>query len=206
MKLFAAAASPFVRKVRVAAMECGLDDRIEVHFVTTAPNRPDAGLAAVNPVKKIPTLVTGDGAVLYDSGVITDYLNEAAGYRLMPAEGAARWEAKRQEALADGAMDAAVACRYEAAVRPADKQWEGWIEAQLGKLDAALDRMDAEAATLGDPAAAATGLGAIAFACALGYLDFRFADRDWRTGRPALAAWFAVYADRPAMQATVPRA
>ena len=204
MKLFAALASPFVRKVRIVAMECGLDDRIDLHVLTTAPHRPDAALAAVNPVRKIPTLVTGDGAVLYDSGVIADYLNAEGGCRLMPADGAARWTAKRREALADGLLDAAVLCRYETFVRPDEKQWSGWIDAQMGKIDGALDAMESDVAGLGDPAAAETGLGAIAFGCALGYLDFRFPDRDWRSARPALADWYAAYSRRPAMQATVP--
>ena len=155
------------------------------------------GLAAVNPVKKIPTLVTDDGAVLYDSGVITDYLNDLGGHKVMPAGGAARWTAKRREALADGLKDAAVLCRYETFVRPADKQWDGWLAAQMGKVDAALDAMNAEVADLGDPAAAETNLGAIAFGCALGYLDFRFADKDWRSGRPALAGWYETYAEAP---------
>ena len=206
MKLYAALASPFVRKVRIFAMECGLDDRIELHVLATAPHQPDAGLAAVNPVKKIPTLVTDDGAVLYDSGVITDYLNAESGHRLMPASGAARWTAKRQEALADGLLDAAVLCRYETFVRPEEKQWDGWIAAQTGKIDGALKQIDAELKDLGDPAAPDTSLGAIAFGCSLGYLDFRFADKDWRGGWPALADWYAIYAKRPAMQATVPSA
>ena len=178
MKLFAALASPFVRKVRIFAMECGLDDRIELHVLATAPHQPDPALAAVNPVKKIPTLVTDDGAVLYDSGVITDYLNAESGCRLVPADGPARW--------------------------PEEKQWDGWIAAQMGKIDGALEQMSAEVADLGDPAAAETGLGAIGFGCALGYLDFRSPDKDWRGGWPALADWYATYAKRPAMQATVP--
>lgn len=204
MKLFAALASPFVRKVRIVAMECGLDERIDLHALATAPHQPDPAIAAANPIKKIPALVTDDGAVLYDSGVITDYLNAESGHRLMPADGAARWTAKRQEALADGLLDAAVLCRYETFVRPEDKQWDGWIDAQMGKIDGALDAISAEVADLGDPAAAETGLGAIAFGCALGYLDFRFAGKDWRSSRPALAAWYETYARRPAMQATVP--
>lgn len=204
MKLFAALASPFVRKVRIVAMECGLDDRIDLHVLVTAPHQPDAALAAVNPVKKIPTLVTDDGAVLYDSGVIADYLNDESGCRLVPADGAARWTAKRREALADGLLDAAVLCRYETFVRPEEKQWDGWIDAQMGKIDGALDAMHSEVAGLGDPAAAETSLGAIAFGCALGYLDFRFPDRDWRPGRPSLADWFETYSQRPAMHATVP--
>ena len=205
MKLFTALASPFVRKVRIVAMESGLDDRIDLEIIATAPHQPDAGVAAANPVKKIPTLVTDDGAVLYDSGVISDYLNDLGGHKVMPAGGAARWTAKRREALADGLKDAAVLCRYETFVRPADKQWDGWLAAQMGKVDGALDAMNAEVADLGDSAAAETNLGAIAFGCALGYLDFRFDDRNWRRGRGTLAAWYEAYALRPAMQATVPR-
>lgn len=204
MKLFSASASPFVRKVRAVAMEAGLDDQIEQAVVATAPHKPDASLAAVNPVKKIPTLVTDDGDALYDSGVITEYLNARSGHTLMPADGRARWTAKQQEALADGLMDAAVLIRYETAVRPEDKRWDGWVDAQFGKIDAALDQMNADAGSLGDPADAGTSLGAISTACALGYLDFRFADRDWRPGRDALASWYAAYANRPAMRATEP--
>ena len=206
MKLFAASASPFVRKVRAVAMEAGLDDQIEQAVVATAPHKPDASLAKVNPVKKIPTLVTDEGDALYDSGVITEYLNSRSGHRLMPAEGRERWAAKQQESLADGLMDAAVLIRYETAVRPDDKRWDGWVEAQTGKIDAALDQMNADAASLGDPAAAGTTLGAVSTACALGYLDFRFADRDWRPGRNALATWYESYANRPAMRATEPNA
>ncbi len=205
MKLLAAIASPFVRKVRVAAMECGLDGRIEIVNVATAPHQPDAGVAAANPVKKIPTLIMDDGSALYDSGVITDYLNALSGHVLMAADGAERWTAKRREALADGLLDAAVTYHYEQALRPAEKRWDDWLAAQLGKIDAALDYMDTEAGDLGDPAGA-TDLGAIGFACALGYLDFRFGDRDWRPGRSALAAWYEAYSRRPAMQATVPSA
>lgn len=204
MKLFSASASPFVRKVRAVAMEAGLDDRIEQAVVATAPHKPDATLAAVNPVKKIPTLVTDEGDALYDSGVITEYLNAQSGHRLMPSDGKDRWTAKQQEALADGLMDAAVLIRYETAVRPEDKRWDGWVDAQNGKIDAALDQMNADAASLGDPVDAGTSLGAISTACALGYLDFRFEDRNWRQGRDALAAWYDAYANRPAMRATEP--
>jgi len=205
MKLLAASASPFVRKVRVAAMESGLDSQIEIVNVATAPHQPDASVAAANPVKKIPTLITDDGGALYDSGVITDYLNAQSGNALMAADGDARWTAKRRESLADGLMDAAVLCRYEQALRPEEKRWDVWLDAQLGKIDAALDQMNAEAGDLGDPSAA-TDLGAISFACALGYLDFRFADRDWRPGRDALASWYESYSQRPSMQATIPNA
>lgn len=206
MKLFAATASPFVRKVRLAALESGLDGQMVLENVATAPHKPDAGLSEVNPVKKIPTLITEDGAVLYDSGVITDYLNELSQHKLMPANGAGRWKAKQQESLADGLMDAAVSTRYEVALRPEEKRWDDWIEAQAGKIDAALDQMNADAAELGDPAASETGLGAISYAAALGYLDFRFGDKDWRSGRDALAQWYEAYSKRPSMQATEPEA
>ena len=205
MKLLAAPASPFVRKVRVCIAELGLGDRVEIVDVSTTPIAPAAEVAAANPVRKIPTLLTDAGAALYDSGVITEYLNALGGHRLMPADGDARWTEKRREALADAMMDAAVGTRYEMALRPAEKQWDTWIDAQMGKVDAALDQMNAEALTLGDPAGPA-GLGAIAFACAIGYLEFRFGDRNWRAGREALAAWYDAFAQRPSMQATAPGA
>lgn len=200
MKLYHAPASPFVRKCLVTAIELGLEDRVERVPVATSPVEPDPQLDAVNPMRKIPALVTDEGEPLYDSSVICDYLDTLAGHRLIPAEGAARWTVKRQEALADGLMDAAILRRYEIAVRPEEKQWQGWLAGQKRKVDGALDQMEREAAGLGD----AVTLGTIAFGCALGYLDFRWADDEWRKGRDALARWYETFAARPAMRATVP--
>lgn len=202
MKLYYASASPFVRKCMVAAIELGLDDRIELVTVATTPVAPAAELDAVNPVRKIPALIAEDGQALYDSAVICEYLDALGGTHLIPPEGPERWSVRRQEALADALLDAAVITRYELAVRPEEKRWDTWIEAQKGKIDGALGQMERDAASFGG----AIHMGAIAFACALGYLDFRFADDGWRDGHDKLAGWYDGFAQRPSMQRTVPSA
>lgn len=106
------------------------------------------------------------------------------------------------EALADGLLDAALLCRYEAVARPEDKRWDAWFTGQMAKIDSSLDHLEQRwTATL----KTRVDLGAIAVACALGYLDFRFADKDWRSSHPTLAAWCAEFCQRPSMQATMPK-
>jgi len=201
MKLFYAAASPFVRMVWVTALELGIADRIERIDSGTTPMEANAALAEANPVAKLPTLVTDDGDALYDSRVICEYLIvEAGNETMLPAKGREHWSALRLLALVNGILDAAVLRRYEAAMRPEEKQWEVWDEGQRLKVVRALDELEREADQLGDGAT----LGAIAVACALGYLDFRFGHENWREGRPKLAAWHDDWAKRPSMTATVP--
>lgn len=203
MQLFSAAASPFVRKVLVLAHETGLIERLELEPVTISPISPDARLNAGNPVGKIPSLMLDDGSALYDSPVICEYLDslDHDGPRMFPG-GEARWVALRRQALADGIMDAAVLCRYEAALRPEPLRWDEWASNQQAKIFRALDALEADA----DGIAGTIDVGTIAIGCALGYLDFRFADNDWRRGRPKLAAWYEGFAQRPSMQQTRPPA
>ena len=200
MKLYSASASPFVRKVRVAALELGIDERIERIDVHTTPVSADPAIAAANPLKKIPTLVLDDGKLLYDSGVICAYLDSLTSDVSLIPEGAVGWQVKRQEALADGLCDAAILVRYEMALRPEERHWRDWIDAQLGKVASAVDQLEAEA----DDLSGAVTLGSIAAGCALEYLDFRFADLGWRDKHPKIAAWQAEFAKRPTMQATQP--
>ena len=199
MKLLSNPASPFARKVRVAAHELGLADEIELVQIVLTPIQPSTVLNEVNPVGKIPALLLDDGTSLHDSRVIVEYLDHRAGGRLFAARGPARWAALRLASEADGIMEAAILARYERMVRPPEKQFEAWIDGQLGKVERTLDALDREAAGFLD-----VGIGEIAAACALGYLDFRFAERDWRQGRPALARFYEGFAARPSMQATQP--
>jgi glutathione S-transferase len=200
MKLLYSPFSPFARKVRIVAHEAGLQDRIEV--VPTSTEDSAGGLAARNPLNKIPVLETEFGP-LYDSPVICEYLDTLHdGAKLVPAAGADRWRALRWEALADGLMDAALLIRYEITLRPAEKQHEPWIERQKAKIRASLDRMEADAAELDGPLT----IGTIGAASALGYLDLRFADWGWRETHPRLAAWHAAFAERPSYIATIAQA
>ncbi len=201
MKLYAASASPFVRKVLVAAIELGVDDQIERIDAYTTPVEPDPDVAAANPVRKIPVLVTDAGEALYDSAVICEYLDAVAGGgKIVPASGDARWRVKRQEALADGLLDAAILIRYETAVRPEERCWDAWIDAQSGKIDGALQAMERDVKGVGDHVA----LAPIAFGCTAGNLDFRFPARSRRANHPKLAAWYETFGQRPSMVATAP--
>jgi len=201
MKLFHAPLSPFVRKVRIAAMELGLNDRIELVPITSSPVAMNAELTKVNPLGKLPALVTDDGELLFDSAVIVEYLDSlAGGGKIVPAKGPERWRAKCMEALADGLCDAAILTRYEMALRPADKLWPEWVAGQKQKVTQSLDALEGQSWLFDDK----FDCGRIAVACALGYLDIRFADLGWRKRCETLARWYAGVAKRPSVDATKP--
>lgn len=200
MKLYFNPASPYVRKVRVTAYELGLGEKIELISISLSPVSPHEGVRSSNPVGKIPTLVLDDGSALYDSPVICEYLDAlAGGNRIFPAAGTARWTALRRQALADGIMDAAVLTRYEEAARPKELRWQQWVDGQFLKVRTTLDALERENLETFD-------IGTISIACALGYLDLRFAGEGWRKTRPRLAEWLAAIAKRPSLTATAPAA
>jgi len=200
LKLYYAPASPFVRKCLVVAAELGLRDRIELVTAAAHPVNRDKNVVAHNPLGKIPTLITDDGSVLYDSRVICEYLNILGDGNLVPRAGEARWTVLSAQALADGVMDAAVLTRYETFARPEAFRWQDWITGQLAKVTSGLDALESRAADFGDR----VNLGTIAFGCMLGYLDFRFASFGWREGRPKASAWFEWFGARDSMVATRP--
>ena len=200
MRLYDSATSPFVRKVKVVLHETGLLPGVELVPVGGTPVAPGTMPVTRNPLGKIPVLEREDGPALYDSRVICRYLDDLAGAGLYPPK-PRLWETLTLEATADGMMEAAVLIVYEDRTRPEERRFDGWVEAQWTKIARALDAIEARwMAHLAGPLDA----GHIATACALGYIDFRLAARDWRAGRPALAAWEARFAERPSMQATRP--
>ncbi len=203
MKLWYSPASPFARKVRASAIELGLAERIELAEITVSPIRPNLDLARENPLIKVPALRAEDGAVLYDSRVICEYLDTlAGGGRLFPAAGRERWRALARQALGDGIVDAGVLRRYELVLRPEPLRWSEWLAGQQAKIDHALDAAERESAGWGET----FDIGHITVACALGWLDFRFADFAWRASRPKLAAWSERVGARASMSRTVPHA
>jgi glutathione S-transferase len=201
MKLHYNRASPFVRKVMAVAIETGQEAHIEPVTRMMTPVKPDADLANDNPLGKVPCLVTEDGAALYDSPVICEYLDSLHdGPKMFPPAGPARWRALRRQAEGDGIMDAAVLTRYETFLRPEERRWPEWIEGQKLKFRRALDALEAEAEDFGNT----VDIGTITIGCALGYLDFRYGDEDWRATRPMLAGWLERFSQRPSMARTVP--
>lgn len=201
MQLYSSPASPYVRKVNVLAIEKGLAARIEDIATVLTPIAPDAALCDANPLGKIPALRLDDGRVLYDSRVICEYIDSLHdGTPALPASGDARFDVLTRQALADGLLDAAILTRYETFLRPEALRWPEWIEGQAAKIQRSLDAMQTQVADAGER----FDLGDITFACALSYMDFRYADQDWRARREALAAWYEGVASRPSMQATIP--
>ena len=194
LELFYSQASPYVRKVRAAAIEIGTELTLIPASASPVARSPD--LVAANPLGKLPCLRLADGELLYDSRVICRYLGAES--RLYP-QGDGEWRALRREALADGLLDAALLARYETFLRPEPLRWQDWLDGQLAKVGAALDVMEADA-----PNADAPDIGDIATACALFYLDFRFPQLNWREGHPGLAGFAAVIEARPSFQQTRP--
>jgi glutathione S-transferase len=189
-------ASPFGRKVRIAAALLGLEGRIAV--VPADTSDPADSLRAQNPLGKIPALIAEDGEVIFDSRVIVEYLDGlAGGGRLIPVDWSARVRALTLQALADGIADAAVLQVYERRMREPSERSAKWVEYQAQKVARALAALEAN-----PPATGAADVGAIALACALGYLDLRFAG-EWRRDHPRLVGWLSAFvAAVPAYAAT----
>jgi glutathione S-transferase len=197
MKLFYSPTSPFVRKVMACAITRAIDARIEL--APTNPHVSPADLLAANPLSKVPCLITDDGLALFDSPVICEYLDTVGDAPpLFPPAGAARWQALRAQAMADGVLDAAVARRGEQA-RPREAARDACMARQKAAVDRSLDAFEAE------PPSRRMDIGSISIACALGYLDFRFAAEPWRQHRPRLAAWFDAFSANPGLARTLPQ-
>lgn len=202
MKLWYSNTSPFVRKVLILAHERELFDKIELLNAAANVLDPDKGVITTNPTGKIPALVLEDETVLFDSRVICDYLDSIHdGKRLTPRSGKKRFEVMTLEALGDAIMDASVANRYETFLRPEEKRWDKWSEGQMFKVNNGLDRIEENwLKSLGR----VPNMGSISVACALGYLDFRYPDLNWRKGRKGLARWFKRFEQRDSYIATRP--
>ena len=195
MRLFYSPTSPYVRKVMATALAVGAEARITK--IPTNPHESPAGLIEHNPLSKVPCLVTDDGLALFDSPVICEYLDTTFGTALLFPHGAARWRALRFQAIGDGMLDALVPRRTEEA-RPADEGRSAAVARYKQAAARSLDMLEA------DPPADHLDIGTVTVACALGYLDLRFASDAWREGRPNLAAWYEKMAARPELAQTAP--
>ena len=202
MKLVIARPSPFARKVRVALREKGLAHE----EIVENPWAAGTAVPGTNPLGKVPALVRDDGRIVYDSKVILEYLETLdRPPQLVPADPDLRIAHKQIEALADGISDAVVLVVLERS-RPADLQSSDWIGRQTRKIEAATAELARLLGTGEWLTASGFGLADIAAGCALGYLDLRFPEFDWRRGRSALASYFTRLDARPSFAATRPEA
>lgn len=202
VKLHWSPKSPYVRKVMVAAHETGTLPAIELTRSVVAMTATNEPLMRDNPLNKIPTLITPEGTALFDSTVICEYLDHwHDGPKLFPTAFDERMNALRWHALAQGFTDLLILWNNERN-RPAAQQSAQLHDAWDKKFTATLDVMERD---IGDMPQA-FNIGHLGLGCSLGYADFRFPDKAWRTGHPALAAWFAGIMQRPSFQATIPPA
>jgi len=185
----------------VVAHMLQIEDTIELLDSAAHPTDRDTNIQAFNPLAKVPAAQTEDGVVLYDSRVICEYLDAENNGAIFPRTGAPRWTALQRQALGDGLLDAALLTRYETLVRPEQHRWSLWIERQTEKIMDALDAMQADI-----PQDGCQDIGAITYACALGWLNFRFPDLSWQQERPALAQWHSEFEKIPALKVTRPTA
>jgi glutathione S-transferase len=200
MKLYWSSRSPYVRKVMVTAHECGLADQIEREAIVVSAYLPNTDMLKKNPLGKIPTLILDDDSAVYDSRVICEYLdNQHDGSPLFPRTWPERLEALRFQATGDGMLDMLIMRLYEDRVRNDAQRSEELVGALQGKLSASLDSLDTAVATLQK---LPFGIGHIAIGSALSYMDFRFADDNWRENRTALAQWHGTFRARPSVIAT----
>ena len=203
MKLLGSLSSPYVRKVRVFLAEKKLDYALVTEDVWSAQTT----ISESNPLGKVPCLVMEGSEALFDSRVIVEYIDTLSPVgKLIPSSGRERVEVKAWEALADGLLDAAILARLEATWtgRTEAQRSPAWIERQLGKVNATLIAMDKG---LGDKPYCAgihLSLADISVGCAVGYLDFRFPQIDWRTAHPNLARLHDKLMLRPSFADTVP--
>ena len=193
--------SPFVRKVMIAAHECGLADRIETVRTVVAASQPHTELMKENPQSRLPTLRLKDSTVVYDSPVICEYFDMlAGGHKLFPQAFPERLVALRRQSLGDGMLDTLLMWRGEVTRPPAQqsiKHMQAWrlkTKVSVAALEDEADALDASQFSIGH----------IALGVALGYLDFRFPELKWREGHPKLAAWHAGFEARPSAKANTP--
>ena len=199
MKLVYSPPSPFVRKVTTLIYHANLNDRIELINVKTTALSVAEEARAANPLGKIPVMILEDGKAIFDSRVITRYLDDFAGSNLYPRDKI--YDILTLEALADGIMESAVSITYESKLRPQNEQSPSWMEAQWSKVLHAIKALDNGQFQAMD---SEMNMGQIAVACALGYLDFRHNARQWRSGHSNLASWNDKMMKLPAIIKTIP--
>lgn len=196
LKLWYSPASPFVRKVMVFAHEAGLADSLVL--ATGDVWAPDSAITNENPLGKVPALVTPEG-VFPGSYLCCEYLDSLhAGPRLIPGEARERWPVLQLHAFADGIIEAAVASVVEQLRRPKEFVYQGTLDRQRNKITGTLNKI----ASMDLPKTA--NIGSITLGCALGYLDFRMPQLDWRNRCAALGQWYEPFSQRKSMLATIP--
>ncbi len=197
MKLYTSPTTPYGRKAHILILELGLENQIGIS--NKAPMEDPQDLHISNPIGKVPCLVFEDRHSLYDSPVICEFIDAQNGHKFVPAQGDERWDCLRRQALGDGVLDASFSRTMER-LKPREQCSDLWLARWQNAIFRGLDAMEDDVAGAGDR----FDLGDITTVCALGYLDLRHGDLEWRKGREVLTAWFKTVSERKTVAATVP--
>jgi glutathione S-transferase len=200
MKLIGSKTSPFVRKVRILLAE----KRLPCEFLEESPWTAQTTVPRYNPLNKVPVLQLDDGESLYDSSVITEYLDTLPGPRFIPATGSERARVRRDEALGDGIGEAGITMFLERK-RSAELQDASWIARQRDKMDAGIAALAKSVGPESSIGAAQINIGDISCACALFWVEFRLPEIDWRA-HANLKEWAERLEALPSFAATRPQA
>jgi len=190
--------SPYVRKVMICLHELNLENRVEKIRSVAAMLKPNPSIMQDNPLSKIPTMTTEDGTVLYDSVVICEYLNTLGRGDIFPEIAPEKWQALRWHALGNGLLDALILWRNE---REKEHPLTELISAFEIKFNTCLNLLDDEIQAL---TSSRLNIGTITLGCALGYVDYRFENLNWKAKHPELASWFRQISQRPSFIASLP--
>ncbi|TAI66452.1 glutathione S-transferase family protein [Bradyrhizobium sp. Leo170] len=203
MKLTFAPASPFARKVRIAAIELGLIDQIELVATAVVPGQANEEYSRINPLKKLPVLILDNGDAILDSYVVVEYLDElAGGGKLLPLSGPTRWRVKSEHSMLQGMLDSMLLCRYEKFARPEGTHWNAWLDDHWNRAWCGFAHFARQPTLMSRP----FDVVAISLICALGYADYRFPDCGWRSAFPELNEFARALADRPSVKVSAPPA
>ena len=198
MKLFGSPFSPYVRKVRVLLKE----KQLPCEFVIEDPWPPASKIPGMNPLGKVPVLEVGPGNFLFESVMVTHYLDNLDGKPLQPQDAAGYWQSQWWQALGNGMLDATIARILETR-RPADKQ----MPEKMQREEARIARAFATAANAYQGGKFLAGgkftLADLVMGVACQYIDLRY-PHAWRAQHPRLKKWFDGIAARPAFVATLP--
>lgn len=200
MKLYGSLTSPFVRAVRITAIEIGIERQIEFAPTIVRPTDPNREFGEINPLRRVPALETDDGQVFIDSRVIAEFLNKAAKGGVVPKGAAARIACFNRHAVFSGATEALVSAMYELRLRPEPLRWLQWAADQIDKAQAAFEWAEVQSDEMPD----GFDLGAIALACLIGYAQLRFPECGWLDNRPRLAKFWTEAQERRSISETTP--
>jgi len=202
MKLIGSLGSPFVRKVRIVMQEKRLDYELVLENVWAS----DTTIQHSNPLGKVPCLIMEDGGAMFDSRVIVEYLDTLTPVgKLIPPNGRERAEIKCWEALADGVLDAGVLVRLEKTLRKEEQRSQAWVDRQMTKITSGLQAMSDGLKDKAFCAGTHYSLADVAVGCALGWLDFRFPEINWRADHPNLEKLFERLSERTSFKETLPQ-